>query len=322
MEDPRLEARLDAVQAELAKEKREKQNVDREAQKSSAMLENKITMYESRLDAFRGKLKSTKESLKEMQAELQKSQAINARPAPTAVQSASMARNARKRTASEMDADTMIGTPGDLPAAKKNKAKSTMPGEKSTFSITPFLNRMASQHPESPPEVEEKGSDVEDPGTMPQSPSKSSKTWELSKSAVNKKTLKTTTEDEGDAGKKGANSMAEKGKKPSARHPLRKAMAAPKLAQVDEEEAGPLVTSREVACKATESKAIPDETVNGGPEQRKVKRKILGSGSGKTLFDEDDADALKGDKRIGAARGFSTLGKGGLGGAKVNAGAL
>ena len=321
-EDSKLEARLEAVQAELTKEKREKQNADREAQKSSAVLEKKILMYESRLDAFRGKLKSTKESLKETQAELQRSQAVNVRPASTAVQPASMARNPRKRTASEMDADTMIGTPGHPPAAKKDTAKSIMPGEKSMFSITPFLNRTASLGLENPYQVEGKSNDEENAGNMPQSPSKSRNTCDLSKAALTKTAQKTKPPIVGEAGGKRTNLVAEKDKKIPTRHPPRKAMAAPKLAQVDEEEASPLVTSQEAACEAIESKANPSEMVNDGPEKRKVKRKILGSGSGKTLFDEDDADALKGDRRIGAARGFTTLGKGGLSGPKLSAGAL
>ena len=321
-DDAKLEARLEEVQAELAKEKREKQNADREAQKSSAVLENKITMYESRLDAFRGKLKSTKESLKEMQIELQKSQAAIAQPAPAAVQSAPMARITRKRTASEMDADTMIGTPGDLPAAKKNKAKSIMPGEKSTFSITPFLNRTASLAPESPPQVEDKSNDEEDSRTQTQSPSRSRRSHELFRPAGQRATQKTAAEDERNAGKKGSGLIAVKGNKPPARPPSRKAMAAPKLAQVDEEEASPFVTSHEAASRTIESKGISDKAIHDGPERKKAKRKILGGRLGKTLFDEDDADTMKGDRRLGAARCISTLGKGVLGGARDNAGPL
>ena len=150
IEDGHLEATLEAVKAELAKEKKEKCTADREAQKSLTVLENKITTYESRLDAFRGKLKSTKESLKEAQSELRKYQTAS-EPSKTLPQATSRACNVQKRAASEIDADTMLGTPGDLGPGKNKRAKLTALGEKSTFSMTPFLSRTASLGPESPP---------------------------------------------------------------------------------------------------------------------------------------------------------------------------
>ena len=320
MEDSILEARLEAVEAELAKEKREKQNVDREAQKSRALFDNKITVYESRLDAFRSKLKSTKDSLKDMQMELQKSQINGIQPVSTAVSSALIPRNTRKRTASEMDADTVIGTPGDLIAIKGNKTKLTMPGEKSTFSITPFLNKTASVAPASSPQIEDKSNDEEDLPTGFQSPSRFHDIQRPSRLAASRTITKKGAEDKCDLTEKGLNAVAEKGKLLSGRLPSKKSIAAPRLPQVDEEGVGPLATSQARSSKVIEDKSISEKTVHNGQEKKKVKRKILGSHMGRTLFDDDDGDNMKGNRRIGAARASSILGKGGLVGARDNTG--
>ena len=324
-EDGRVDARWEVAHAELTKEKRERQIADREAQKSSTVLENKIMSLESRLDAFRGKLKTTKESLKETQMELQKAQAANIRASTTAIPSVPAARNPRKRAASEMDADTMIGTPGDLPAAKKSKAKSTLPGEKSTFSITPFLNRTASVAPEGPAREEENSNDQEHPRGVLQSPSRPCKVKMPSQSVKRKTAEETKSQDEDEVSKKPIASGTERSKKPISRPlPARKAMAAPRLEQVAEEDDDFPAASNEVApeARATAGKIMPDETFNDGPEKTKSKRKLLGGGLGKTLFDEDDEDALKGDRRVlGGARELGTLGRGGLGGPKFGQGA-
>ena len=269
-------------------------------------------------DAFRGKLKSTKDSLKETQVELQKANATNVRAATTAVPSVPVGRNARKRPASEMDTDTMIGTPGDLAAAKKSKAKSTKPGEKSTFSITPFLNRTASVAPESPIQSGDKNNDEEDTGDATQSPSRLCKAGALFQSAAT--TEMTSSENEDILVDKSTSIVAGKSQKRAARAVPRKAMTVPKLGQVVEE-ADSLTMSKEVAAKVVDIKAISSETAVDKPEKKKLKRKILGGGLGKTLY-EEDGDALKGDGRVGASGGFSTLGRGALGGPKVGSRAV
>ena len=312
-EDAKLESRIETLQMDLAKERRDRQRIEREAQRASTELENKNTALESRLDVFRNKLKTTKDQLKETQTVLKKAEtsaiAASVRVAASANPAIPVVRNPRKRAAVEMDADTMIGTPGDLPAAKRNKKPSTLPGEKSIFSVTPFLNRSVSIVPGSQAsEIDEnEGGDDED---LPTSPSRSSKT----KAAV-------------------ASELREKGKLPAHKPriletakasravsrplPARKPKVAPILEKVAEEindkEQGPTMAH----IKPTADESVPNETVNDGIEMKRKKRKLLGGGPGKTLFDEDEGDVLRGDKgTVGGVRGFGTLARGGFGGTK------
>ena len=151
-DDAKALSQLEDLRKELAKEKREAQNRDREARKKGTEWEGQKTILESKLDAFRNKLRSTKEQLKETQKDLETAQkaarnmeSAQARPAP----------NPRKRSIARFDPDMTIGTPGDRPAAKRNKNSSTLPGDKSAFSITPFLNRTSTFiAPDSPEESE------------------------------------------------------------------------------------------------------------------------------------------------------------------------
>jgi septal ring factor EnvC (AmiA/AmiB activator) len=146
-DESKLEAQIEELKKELAKEKREAQKNDRDARKQAADWEGQKTILESKLDAFRNKLRSTKEQLKEAQTELEQAQAARAtRQAEFAEARPSIA-NPRKRPVARFDPDATIGTPG---VAAKRARTSTMPGDKSTFSITPFLNRTMSLAPESP----------------------------------------------------------------------------------------------------------------------------------------------------------------------------
>ena len=316
-EDAKLGLRLENLQAELAKERRERQRIERDAQKASADLENKNTALESRLDAFRNKLKTTKDQLKETQAALQKAEtsaiAASSRTATSANPTLPAVRKTRKRAAAEMDADTMIGTPGDLPVAKRNKP-STLPGEKSMFSVTPFLNRTASVVPGSPASDvgENEGGDPEELST---SPSRTSKTKAAVASQLRGKAKSASST--AHANKPGAFETVRASKAISRPLPARKPKAAPILEEVAEEDNDNNERPTTAPIKPMASESVSDETVNDGLEMKRKKRKLLGSVLGKTLFDEDEGDVLKGDRGIvGGVRGFGTLARGGLGGTK------
>ena len=316
-EDAKLESRVENLQADLAKERRERQKIERDAQKASTELENKNTALESRLDAFRNKLKTTKDQLKETQTALQKAEtsaiAASSRTAASANPAIPVVKKSRKRAAVEMDADTMIGTPGDLPVAKRNKP-STLPGEKSMFSVTPFLNRTASVVPGSP------SSDIGkneggDPEELSTSPSRTSKTKAQVASELRGKGKSASSTVH--ANKPGILETVKASKAISRPPPARKPKAAPVLEEVAEEDNDDNERPTAAPIKPTASESVPDETVNDGIEMKKKKRKLLGSALGKTLFDEDEGDVLKGDRGIvGGVRGFGTLARGGFGGTK------
>ncbi|KAL2392326.1 hypothetical protein ABEF95_004528 [Exophiala dermatitidis] len=156
---------IDELKKELAKLQRESQKSDRENRKKTAQWESEKEILEGKLDAFRNKLRSTKDQLKEAQEEVERLQAVKM------AQSAEMTKlrlngnatvNPKKRNVARFDPDMTIGTPGQGgPAAKKQRVSVNV-GDKSTFSITPFLNRTLSILPETPAEE-----DVEEPLLKP-----------------------------------------------------------------------------------------------------------------------------------------------------------
>ena len=314
-EDAKHESRVESLQADLAKERRERQRIDREAQKVSSESENRISTLESRLDAFRNKLKSTKEQLKDAQTSLQTLQASNhsrfSRPSTSAKLNMSLAANPHKRAAAQIDADTIIGTPGDLPAAKKSKHGFAPLGEKSTFSITPFLNRavcVASEDPR-PDDASEnneqyfKGSDH---------PSEYISQEAISDPVVLSKGAKNPVQ----ARKPGVLESAKTSKTNPRVAPAGNAKAAPILEQVAEENIENGGSTKTVSDPVA-TKDMSNEAFQGVLGIKKRKRKLLGGGLGKTLFDEDEGDAPKGGRGLfDGVREFGTLGKGGFGAPK------
>lgn len=311
-EDARAESRLEDLHAELAKERRERQKMEREAQKVTTEYENTITTLESRLNAFRNKLKSTKELLKEAQTSLQTAQATSqgktSRPSAPANPARPLEVNSRKRAAAQIDADIIIGTPGDLPAAKKNKTGSTLIGEKSTFSITPFLNRTASVAPESPPPDEISGDDDQSAKGSDHQPGDISRRASSSHTVYDMTDTSQSLTNNLHANKPGTLQTAKTGKINSRALP-RKTKATPTLEQVAEENienenAGSAMKSSEPAAV----RKLSYDTLQAGLELKRRKRKLLGGGQGKTLFDEDDGDALKGGRGLLAGvRGFGAM---------------
>ncbi len=157
-DESKLAPHVEELKKELAKERREAQKSERDARKAAADWEGQKTILESKLDAFRNKLRSTKDELKETQAELEQAQAAKAnRQAEFAAARPTVA-NPRKRSVARFDPDATIGTPGV--AAKKARI-SALPGDKSTFSITPFLNRTMSVAPDTPEEVAKQAKKVD-----------------------------------------------------------------------------------------------------------------------------------------------------------------
>ncbi|MCJ1389789.1 hypothetical protein MMC18_002646 [Xylographa bjoerkii] len=323
--DAELETQVDSLQAELTKERRDRQKAEREVQKVTTDFDGKKTILESRLDAFRNKLRMTKEQLKETQEEVQAARAT-AR-AQTAMNTAKDAtvettRNPRKRSLAQLDTDAGIGTPGILPAAKKSKRGSTLPGDKSTFSITPFLNRTMSIAPESPPtgqptahppiETEQEGGEGDDVSADAAPTIGVSPSTQPAKKALKKEPKKNT------APQKPAVLAAAKAAKSNNKSVGgRRTKIAPALEQVQEEDNDenlppanqeplplnePIITSKIMVVEV-------NDRASEEPTFIKKKRKLLGSGLAKTLFDDDDGELVKGGDRglFGGAKGFGSL---------------
>lgn len=276
------EVRAQELARDLSKEQKEKTKAERALQKaqadweaSKAVLDDKLTQYKSRVRTLKDRLKETETSLEEAQAAAAKAAAA-AVVAPKAAKAAPAAKQSKKRNAGQMDPDaTTLGTPGDAPAKRVRKGANV--GEKSSFSITPFLNRTMSVAPDSP-EGEEKAEAQSD--AEPEAASPSATTAKAAK----KKPLQPVP------------SSKQNIKKPSLATATTKTTKIP--LQVVEEEDEDVTSPKKTKPVAVEKEKKKPKmrkslamfaTFNLEPEveKKKPKARKLG-GLGKTLFDEED----------------------------------
>lgn len=141
-------AKIEELKKEIAKEKRDATKSKNKANEFEAQKET----LENKLEAFRNKLRSTKEQLKEVQDELEQTKTAKSKAAGSISPPKALPANSKKRPVARFDPDATIGTPGQHVA---KKAKTALPGDKSEFSMTPFLSRTLSILPESPATAEE-----------------------------------------------------------------------------------------------------------------------------------------------------------------------
>ncbi|KAK5692783.1 hypothetical protein LTR17_025276 [Elasticomyces elasticus] len=296
----------------LAKEKKARVSAERSVKQAAEEYQSQKAVLEDKLGQFRTKLRSSKTELKDKEAE---SEALRAelaaageakapakKTAAAAAATKAPAKNSKKRNAAQLEADaTTLGTPGDGPAAKRSrKASATVGGDKSTFSVTPFLNRTMSVAPEGSADDDEEKSEKEDVEASPKPTKKTSSTKQpLAVQSVNVPTKKAAPAQQ------------------------RKAKAAPALAMVTEESEDVHSQGQENANKPTtmkiKTKVVdgPEETEPGAAKKKKIRKSIhdfaaftaavdedekttvvkqkkrkLG-GLGKTLFDEEEEMAPK-----------------------------
>ncbi len=300
--DSRLASQLEELRKETAKERREAQKTERELRKQATEWESQKTILESKLDAFRGKLRSTKEQLKETQKELEETQALKATQMEVSPTKNTVA-NPRKRQTAHFDPDATIGTPGNngVHAAKRVRT-STLPGDKSTFSITPFLNKTMSILPDTPDASEEQEKFEE--------PAKSTSTKGGQVSPTRPKQTKPRKSAANSTKRKEGRILQETKTAPKANGgtvkasnpPTKKSFGLAKVMEEDNDE------NEEAA------NAISELTKASKPAVKK-KQKILGQR--KSLFDDEDAEETKNRARtvglLGASRGLGLRGGGGMG---------
>lgn len=360
--DANTDVHLEALRRELAAEKKDKDRAAKSFSKTQADWDATKALLDDKLNQFRSKLKSTKERLREAEAQLDKAQqaaaaaaaaATSAAPQKTAKKTTTAAaetKATKKRKAGDIDPDSQkLGTPGQEKPTKRGRkaaAAGAAVGDKSTFSITPFLNRTMSIVPESPDSDKEKNKNA-DSASDSEGEEENDDDDDEDDDAVASPTV--------------APAAKEKTKKrplatvPSSTTNIKKASAAPRTKKapktiepmeklVEEEEPASQPTKAKQA-KATSTK-IPvkglDDSANDAddkprPKQKQKMRKSLATftsfmlepeptesrkpakkrklgGLGKTLFDEDD-DAGPAAKALPGGRGnvFGGLGGRGLG---------
>ena len=335
-QEGKYEAQLAQLRKELSKERKAREGLERESEKMLESFEEKKAALEGKLEAMRDKLRTTKAQLKEVKLELQQAKASEeaATLRAEAVQHAEKpARTARKRKAVTVELPEPVGTPDGgkehcrAPNAKGNRRVSTLPGDKSAFSITPFLNRTASLAPDSPvgeppqepdeeilpaksPNLHQQLAAADTTPAAARKKAKKSKKAALGTSAPGNEHILTSAT----AGKQ--NIKASKGKKGT---------VAPVLSQVveeNEENEQPKDSkcAHEPGTSEDQSRLTTVvSTVTGEPERGKKKRKLVGAGSGKTLFDEEEGEQVRplGKSLFGGAKGVPAFSRSLLGGKAI-----
>lgn len=138
------------LEKQLASERQEMDLLRNSNEKEAAAARDQMEMLTQRVEDFKNKLRETRAELKEVRAEL-----TQARTTTTTValkddgpkKSKAKPKASKKRGANEISVDEMmLDTPGNGEGRAKRPLKKkgiepSMVGEKSTFSITPFLNK-------------------------------------------------------------------------------------------------------------------------------------------------------------------------------------
>lgn len=364
-DDAGIQVELEEARRQLAAEKKEKDRSERNLAKSQQEWEATKALLDDKLGQFRSKLKTTKERLRDAESQLSQAQeaaAASAAIAAPAKQAKKVAEKAqpKKRKAGEIDPDSQkLGTPGQGKPTKRGRTKAAAVGDKSTFSITPFLNRtmsVAADTPDSDKErqtavagesesEEEEEADASDVEPSPaaakaKAPATKARKQPLATVPASKANIKKPS---AARAKKALDAVVEEEEPAS-----QPAKPASQIAQKEKKTAGatskiPLKGGDDEEETAEQAKPISKQKVRKSlatftsfmldPEpaaEKKQKKRKLG-GLGKTLFDEDDDAGAAANKPLpgrnamfGGARGLGPFGalKGGsiLAGARVGGG--
>ncbi|CAG8167927.1 unnamed protein product [Penicillium salamii] len=146
-----LTTRIDELRKELAGELRAKQQQERDFHQQSSGWESQRAVLEGKVESLNKQLRASKSKLQELQAELQhrgnvKAHATNGSETTRPVPLQRPGPIARPSSHSGVE----IATPGAFRVQAKPKKDSALPGDKSSFSITPFLNRTGGGLSDSP----------------------------------------------------------------------------------------------------------------------------------------------------------------------------
>ncbi|KAF7546158.1 hypothetical protein G7046_g9381 [Stylonectria norvegica] len=167
-------SKYEEAQQKFASEKKDWVKSTKENDRKLKDAEAETEMRDERIETVKSKLKSVQTELKETKAELKKSQAELASSLKASKMAGERSKkmvptkgeSSRKRRANDMTLDDFsIGTPGPAEAASKRlqKKRGVELGEKSTFSVTPFLNRTKNLSDESFGETSPSGKAAEAP---------------------------------------------------------------------------------------------------------------------------------------------------------------
>lgn len=287
----RITSRVGELQSELARELKAKQQLEQESRQHNLDWDNQKAVLQGRLDTLKKQLRATKEKLQEAQPDLmyKRNNVRNSEGEDTVPQSRTVPLQ-RPGVSADHHAGVTIATPGAVRVQSKVKRESALPGDKSSFSITPFLNRTgAPNDPPSSSEVDEDDMDV---------------TMDGSQQARGLGRMNDANADQRD----------EPG--PARGAPLKGAKAKPKARVTKPTTSAPSDKSRQFANRQEDISPEPSNEPSHPSAvnvQVKPKRRRLGAQRDRNLFEDGDEEETLVESRkagrklaLGAGRGTST----------------
>ncbi|KAJ5199603.1 hypothetical protein N7491_009600 [Penicillium cf. griseofulvum] len=135
----KLSTQVEELRNELAGELRAKQQQERDNHHQNSAWTNERATFEGKIDSLKQQLRSSNDRLQEAQIEIQQRRSLKPH---AGYDSESSSRTVPlQRPGPSGHAGVTIATPGAVRVQEKLKRDLAVPGDKSAFSITPFLNR-------------------------------------------------------------------------------------------------------------------------------------------------------------------------------------
>ncbi|CAI4214996.1 unnamed protein product [Parascedosporium putredinis] len=334
-----LHARIEDLEAKLTAEKKDKERVRKEGERALSEAVAQQEVLEQRLETMKLKLRDTREELKKCQSELSESRTSTSSlvEVPEGTISLPIARKrSEKRRVEEATTEMTIQTPGaaDQKTKKVQKKRGldialANVGEKSTFSITPFLNRTKMLENDSSESFDDdepshNSSDAKSISTIAPIQLATSKS-EVPARAIPtnpaakprgrpRKILGEIADAKNSKALKSLKRLDEKTKTAKVDFVLEKVVEEPE--EGEDDQPAPSQSQSQPRHRRSPPKLWRRRSW-AKPEPKKKKRKLLG-GPNKTLFDDEDGEAAKPPPKAPVAK--RALGKAGVTlGAKQNA---
>ncbi|OTA87395.1 hypothetical protein M434DRAFT_399487 [Hypoxylon sp. CO27-5] len=313
-----LRSQIEELKTSLESLQKENTKIRQESQAAIAEADARNEQFEKRIEKLKTKLREAQEQLKQCQADLRKAQQSRPPILDETLKINGRSQVFRKRKAKDITIDDFtqieIQTPGaeDNTKArrtlKKRGLEPTLVGEKSTFSITPFLNRTKSIVEDTPKADESTLDDsilpapptevVQPTTTVPVVAAAEVTQNEKASAPAENEKPKPALKSRGRPKKVlGDATSAKKNVQPIPKKPLKTKSSLEKVAE--ESNDGNRENQREPAELAERTTTVKfnfslpqDESTSSsmnGEQPKKKKRKVLGST--KTLFDEEEGEA-------------------------------
>ncbi|KAF3401621.1 hypothetical protein F1880_010148 [Penicillium rolfsii] len=321
----KLSSQLAELQNELAKEQRANQQREQNDRQSNVGWEKERSVLEGKIETLRKQLRSTKDKLHEAQHDLQQRSTIRGTEVDgTEAGSRRVPLQRPGPSADSLAGGVTIATPGAVRVQEKPKRQSALPGDKSAFSITPFLNRTGAAPRDSPISSDMDEDEVEQARNRSSAATRKSSAVRDSNDEILSPSVqtdpaqpppkrKTTTVKPPARAGKTATSKATRETKPQASRPFGKASLeeSEDVLHDGPAEAGPTKTKRRKLGAQRERNLFDDEDDEDMLDIRKPRKLTLGarpqSVLAAPLSTMSTGDLLGRGGGFGAARAFSPL---------------